>query len=258
MGSGGAPGRRRRVPLRAAHLQVRDLHPDELPQPARAHVRSLGTRHRLRRHRRPAVLRPVVVDEEVLPGDGVDQGAAARPGAHAAGRRQRDHLQPALPRRDAGQPRRAQRHRLPGHAQLQDHRGRRRPEDDRSRADHRVGRRELPPGRRRDRRRRRALLRRLAEPDHRPHAAQPARHLARPRPRPHLSRHLRRPAAAQAGADRRRADRSAARSAEGAGGPRPLPRQDRIERPQQQRGADGADRLDRRGSTRAARSTSTR
>ena len=49
----------------------------------------------------------------------------------------------------------------------------------------------------------------------------------------------------------------AARSPEGAGGPRPLPRQDRIERPQQHRGADGADRLDRRASTRAARSTST-
>ena len=46
------------------------------------------------------------------------------------------------------------------------------------------------PGRRGDRRRRRALHRRLAEPDHRPHAAQPARPLARSRARPHLSRHL--------------------------------------------------------------------
>ena len=68
--------------------------------------------------------------------------------------------------------------------------------------------------------------------------------LARSRARPHLSRHLRRPAAAQAGGDRRRADRSAARSAEGAGRPRPLPRQDRVERPQQQRRAVGADHLD--------------
>ena len=57
-------------------------------------------------------------------------------------------------------------------------------------------------------------------------------------PRPHLPRHLRGPAAAQAGEDRRRADRAAARSAEGAGGPRPLPRQDRAERPQQRRGPD--------------------
>ena len=189
VGTGGAPGRRRRLPLRAADVQVRDLRPDELPQPARPRLRLLGTRHHLRRHRRTAVLRTVDVDQEVLPGDGVDQGAASRPGAHPPGRRQRDHLEPALPRRDAGQPRRAEHHRLPGRAALQDHRGRRRPEDDRGRADHRVGRRELPPGRRRDRRRRRALLHRLAEPDHRPHAAQPARPRPRSRARPHLSRH---------------------------------------------------------------------
>ena len=47
---------------------------------------------------------------------------------------------------------------------------------DRGRADPQLGRRELPPGRRRGRPRRRAVLRRLAQPDHRPHAAQPARH----------------------------------------------------------------------------------
>ncbi len=52
---------------------------------------------------------------------------------------------------------------------------------DRGRAHPAVRRRELPPGRRRGRPRWRALLRRLAQPDRRPHAAQPARHLARPR-----------------------------------------------------------------------------
>ena len=52
---------------------------------------------------------------------------------------------------------------------------------DRGRADPRVGRPELPPGRRRDRPRRRALLPRLAEPDHRPHAAQPPRPVPRSR-----------------------------------------------------------------------------
>ena len=46
------------------------------------------------------------------------------------------------------------------------------------------------PGRRRGRPRRRAVLRRLAQPDHRPHAAQPPRHVARSRARPRLSRDL--------------------------------------------------------------------
>ncbi len=98
-----------------------------------------------------------------------------------------------------------------------------------------VGRRELPSGRRRDRARRRALLRRLAQPDHRPHAAQPARHVPRPRARPHLPRDLPGPSAAQAGEDRRRADSAAARPAEGARGPRPLSREDRAERPRHRR-----------------------
>ena len=54
---------------------------------------------------------------------------------------------------------------------------------------------EFPPVRSQDRARRRHLLHRLAQPDHRPHAAQPARPQPRPDPRPHLSDHLRRPAA---------------------------------------------------------------
>ena len=44
---------------------------------------------------------------------------------------------------------------------------------------------------------RRHLLPRLAEPDHRPHAAQPPRPQPRPDPRPGLPRHLRGPAAAR-------------------------------------------------------------
>ena len=53
---------------------------------------------------------------------------------------------------------------------------------------------------------------------------------------PDLPRHLRRPAAAEAGQDRRRADREAARPAQGAGRPRPLPRPHRAGRPRQRRG----------------------
>ena len=45
--------------------------------------------------------------------------AAGLAAADAPGRRRGDPLQPALPRGDAGQPARAQRDRLPGHAQLQ-------------------------------------------------------------------------------------------------------------------------------------------
>ena len=51
---------------------------------------------------------------------------------------------------------------------------------------------------------RRDLLPRLAEPDHRPHAAQPARPQPRPDPRPGLPDHPRRPAAFEAAEDRGR------------------------------------------------------
>ena len=100
--------------------------PDELPESARARLRSLGPRHRLRRDRRPAVLRAVVLDEEVLPGDGDEQGAEAGQRAHAPGRRRGDSVEPPLSRGDAGQPDRAQHDRLPGVAELQAERGRRR------------------------------------------------------------------------------------------------------------------------------------
>ena len=76
--------------------------------------------------------------------------------------------------------------------------------------------------------------------------------------RPRLSRHLSRAArcckpARIAGA----ADPAAARPAEGAGGPRPLPRQDRAERARHQGGDRGAPGLDRTGSIRRTRATST-
>ena len=57
-------------PIRAEDLEDRNLHADELPESARPRVRRLGPRHRVRRDRRPAVLRTVVLDQEVLPGDG--------------------------------------------------------------------------------------------------------------------------------------------------------------------------------------------
>jgi hypothetical protein len=61
---------------------------------------------------------------------------------------------------------------------------------------------ELPPLRFRVRRRWRALHRRLAQHDHRPHAAQRARPQPRPSARPHLSHDRNRPPAAGAGEDR--------------------------------------------------------
>ena len=42
LGPDRAAGRRRRLPLRAADVEVRGLHPDEFPQPARARVRPAG------------------------------------------------------------------------------------------------------------------------------------------------------------------------------------------------------------------------
>ncbi len=129
VGPGHAPERRRRLPLRAADVEVRNLRALQLPQSPRPRLRPVGPRHRLRRDRRPAVLRAVVLDQEVLPGDGDQAGAQARRRAHAAHRRRRAPLEPPLPRGDAGQPHRPQHDRLPRPAQLQDQRGRRRAED---------------------------------------------------------------------------------------------------------------------------------
>ena len=153
VGPAGAAGQRRRLPLRAADAEVRGLRHLWLRQPARPRLRPLGPGHRHRRHRRPArTTAPLVLRPRRLPATKHDQAAAGLPAA-APGpcRRHRDPLQPALPRRDAGQPARRQRDRLPGHpaatrssddgAEL-----RRRPRSSRSSSSSRP---ELPAGRRR-------------------------------------------------------------------------------------------------------------
>ena len=121
--------------------------------------------------------------------------AAGLPAAHPALPGHRVPHQPALPRGIPGQPARPQRDRLPGHSPLQDRGQGRQPGRHRARADPLVARPELPAVRYRGRARRGDLLPRLAEPDHRPHAAQPPRSQPRPDPRPGLPGHLRRPAA---------------------------------------------------------------
>ena len=79
-----AAGRRRRLSIRAADVEVRDLYPLQLPESSRARLRPVGPRHRVRCDGRPAVLRPVVLDQEVLPGNG-DQGRARSPATFAPG-----------------------------------------------------------------------------------------------------------------------------------------------------------------------------
>ena len=108
--------------------------------------------------------------------------AAGLPAADAALPRHRDPLQPALPRRDAGQPAGRQRHRLPGHPAVQD-RATRAPASPAPRVEPILSSTDpnFRPSDLEDRPRRRALLHRLAEPDHRPHAAQPPRSQPRPR-----------------------------------------------------------------------------
>ena len=64
-----------------------------------------------------------------------------------------------------------------------------------SRTDPQIERREFSPGRHRDRSRRGHLLHRLAQPDHRPHAAQPAGSQSRPHAWPRLPGHLAGPSA---------------------------------------------------------------
>ncbi len=114
VGTGHAPGRRRRLPVRAADVEVRDLRALQFPEPARPRLRPVGPGHRVRCDRRPAVLRAVVLDQEVLPGDGDQAGAEARRRPHPADRRRGDALEPALPRGNAGQSDRAQHDRVPG------------------------------------------------------------------------------------------------------------------------------------------------
>ena len=118
------------------------------------------------------------------------------PAAHPALPRRRDPHQPPLPREHAGEPARPQRDRLPGHPPVQDRgQGRRASPAPRSSRSSRRRDPNFRPVRHRGRARRRDLLPRLAEPDHRPHAAQPPRPQPRPDPRPDLPDHLRGPAA---------------------------------------------------------------
>ena len=84
LGADDAAGRRRRLPVRAADVEVRGLRSAQLPQSARPRLRLVGPRHPVRRDRRAAVLRPVVLDEEVLPGR---RNQPARPGRAACARR---------------------------------------------------------------------------------------------------------------------------------------------------------------------------
>ena len=70
---------------------------------------------------RAVVLRPRRLPGEARPGRRRSSQQRTRPC-----RRHRDPLQPPLPRRDAGQPARAERDRLPGHPAVQARRGRRR------------------------------------------------------------------------------------------------------------------------------------
>ena len=237
---------RRRLPLRAAHPEVRRLRHLRLRQSARPRLRPLGPGHRRRRHRRqPLSRRPVLRPPAIIP----HKHAAAAAGLSAADPalpRHRDPLQPALPRGEPGQPAGRQRHRLPGHPAVQDRGQGRQLRRHRGRADPLLHRSELPPLGPQDRAGRRHLVHRLAQPDHRPHAAHPPRPQPRPHAWPHLSRHLRGPAAAQAGEDRRRADREAARPAQGAGGSRPLPRPHRAGRPRQRRGHRRREEVGRR------------
>ncbi len=93
--------------------------------------------------------------------------------APAAG--DRVSFEPALPRRDAGHAARAKRDRLSRHPALPHRRQGRKLQRHRSGADPFLHRRQLPPSRYGNRPRRRDLVRRLAESDHWPHAAQPPR-----------------------------------------------------------------------------------
>ncbi len=154
--------------------------------------------------------------------------APGLPAAHPAHARHRVARQPPLPRRFPGKPARPQRDRLPGDSPLQDRRQGGQLGRHRAGANSFVPRPELPAVRHRSRAGRGHLLPRLAEPHHRPHAAQPPRPQPGPDPRPGLPGHLQRPPALSTHPNRRRLDRRASRTAQTPRRPRPLPGQDRA------------------------------
>src|SRR5690606_34091035 len=129
VGPDAASGRWRRLPIRTTDLEDRDLRSDELPEPARPRLRRLGPRPRLRCDGRAAVLRTVVLDEEVLPGDGEHKGAAPGRGADATGWRHRDSVERTFPRVHAGEPDRAEHDWFPRPVELPAGPGRCRTED---------------------------------------------------------------------------------------------------------------------------------
>ena len=243
LGAAGQGGQRRRLLVRAADRQDGALHVLRLRQSPRPRLQPLGRRHRGRRHRGRALLGQRLLD----PAGGLGE-AQRRPErlcpANTALPRHRDPLEPPLPRSDAGQPAGGQRDRVSGdpavHPQAGPERvGRRLSGRDGSRADHLLERPQLSAGRSRGRARRGHLFHRLAEPDHRPHAAQPSRSQPRPTARPRLP-----------GRDGRRAPRPAGIDCRPAGGgvggvagrpdrPRSLPDADRTGRPARDRGGAG-------------------
>ena len=120
VGTGHAPERRRRLPVRAANLEIRDLRALQFSEPAWPRLRPVEPGHRVRRNRRSAVLRTIVLDQEVLPRDGDQAGAEARRRQDPADRRRGTALEPALSRGYAGQSHRAQHDRVQRAVELQD------------------------------------------------------------------------------------------------------------------------------------------
>ena len=162
-----------------------------LRQPARPRLRPLGPGHRRRRHRRPAVPRRRRSRRRrtypaKAPRTPPQPGKRTRPcrGMEILSSR---HF-PDECRATCSSP---NVHRLPGHPAATRSGGRRRAsrspklEPILSSTDP-----NFRPSDCEDRPGRRALLHRLAQPDHRPHAAQPPRPQPRPRARPRLPRHL--------------------------------------------------------------------
>ncbi|MCX6956732.1 MAG: hypothetical protein NTV51_31785 [Verrucomicrobia bacterium] len=184
-----AQHRRRALPLRAAHRQIRDLRLLRLRQPPRPCLRLLGQRHHHRRHRqqhllRPRVLRPDRLSQQAPPHED-DLGPPL-----ASQRRQHDHDEHAFPGGVLGKLSQPERHRLPRHLPCETHRRRLRHQGGPAGRRGPVRRQKLPSHRHQHRARRRAVRDRLAQSPHRPPPEPSARYQPRPRSRSHLPHHL--------------------------------------------------------------------